>query len=189
MQFQTIQWETSLENLSLLENPKFWESIEINDLNFERKQFIYISIKSLVRIDLLKIIKKNFNDLCIFVGDDLKRYFTGVYSSDFKYGYLKKLYDGNICLDFLAKDGDQILYPRSIEILENGGTLFQIVSNNSEKLFEQYKDNLTFNSSAEMTKKLQSLISKKELNQFNDFFIKKFNKTNYNQDTLKNILI
>jgi len=180
--------EKILENLSLLENKNFWESIEINDLNFKRKQFIYISIKSLLRIDLLKIIKKNFNHLCIFVGDDLKRYFTGVYSSDFNYGYLKKLYDGNICLDFLAKDGDQILYPRSIEILENGGTLFQIATNNSEKLFEHYKDNLTFNSSAEMIKKLENLISKKELNKFNDFFIKKFNKSNYNQDTLKNIL-
>tara|TARA_B100000902_G_C27290221_1_gene906693 strand:- start:302 stop:1294 length:993 start_codon:yes stop_codon:yes gene_type:complete len=181
--------ERILKDLSLLDNQKFWESIEINDLNFEKKQFIYSCIKSLVRIELLKIIKENFNDQCMFIGDDLKKYFADAYRSDFHYGYLKKLYDGNICLDFLAKDGDQILYPRSVEILENGGTLFQIETNNSEKLFEHHKDNLTFNSPADMIKKLESLISKKELNVFNNFFIKKFNMSNYNQDTLKNILI
>ncbi len=178
-----------LENLSLLENLKFWESIDINDLNLKKKQFIYVCIKSLVRIELLKIIKENFNDQCMFVGNDLKKYFADAYGSDFQYGYLKKLYDGNICLDFLAKDGDQLLYPRSIEILESGGTLFQIETNNSKKLFEKYKDNLTFNSSDEMTKKLEDLLSNKELKIYNEFFIKKFNSTNYNQETFKNIFI
>ena len=88
----------------------------------------------------------------------MKKYFADAYGSDFQYGYLKKLYDGNICLDFLAKDGDQLLYPRSIEILESGGTLFQVETNNSKKLFEKYKDNLTFNSSDEMVKKIRRFI-------------------------------
>ena len=173
----------------LLENKEFWNSIVTENLDLKKKHFIYTSIKSLVRIELLKIIKFKFKDLSIFIGDDLKRYFPDALNSEFKYGYLKNLYDGNICLDFLAKDGDQLLYPRSIEILENGGTLFQIETNNSKKLFEKYKDNLTFNSSDEMTKKLEDLIRNKELNIFNDFFIKKFNLTNYNQKTFKNIFI
>ena len=46
---------------------------------------------------------------------------------------MKSFYDGNICLDFLAKDGDQLLYPRSIEILESGGVLFQIETENSKE--------------------------------------------------------
>ncbi len=178
-----------LENLLLLENEEFWNSIVTENFDLKKKHFIYTAIKSLVRIELLKIIKFKFKDLSIFIGDDLKRYFPDALNSEFKYGYLKNLYDGNICLDFLAKDGDQLLYPRSIEILENGGTLFQIETNNSKKLFEKYKDNLTFNSSDEMTKKLEDLIRNKELNIFNDFFIKKFNLTNYNQKTFKNIFI
>ena len=56
----------------LLENLKFWESIDINDLNLKKNSLYMFAIKSLVRIELLKIIKENFNDQCIFVGNDLK---------------------------------------------------------------------------------------------------------------------
>jgi len=178
-----------LENLLLLETEMFWNDIAIDNLELKKKHSFYIAVKSLLRIELLKIIKHKFKDLSIFIGDDLKRYFPDALNSEFKYGYLKNSYDGNICLDFLAKDGDQLLYPRSIEILENGGTLFQIETKNSKNLFEKYKDNLTFNSSDEMVKKLEDLISNKELKIFNDFFIKKFNSTNYNQETFKNIFI
>ena len=100
---------------------------------------------------------------------------------------MKNLYNGNICLDFLAKDGDQILYPRSIEIIENGGTLFQVENVNSKKLFEKYKYDLTFNSSNEMIEKLERLIKHKRLYIFNDYFRKKFNSINYNQKTFNKI--
>ena len=104
------------------------------------------------------------------------------------HGYLKSFYDGNICLDFLSKNGDQLLYPRSIEILENGGILFQIETENSKELFEKYKDNLSFNSVSEMTTKLKNLLkNNKELEIFNDFFIKKFNSTNHNEKSFNKI--
>ena len=89
---------------------------------------------------------------------------------------------------FLAKDGDQLLYPRSIEILESGGVLFQIETENSKELFGKYKDNLSFNSISEMTTKLENLLkNNKELEIFNDFFIKKFNSTNYNEKSFNKI--
>ena len=136
----------------------------------------------------MKVIKHTFKDLCIFIGNDLKKYFPDALGSNFKYGYLKSFYDGNICLDFLAKDGDQLLYPRSIEILESGGVLFQIETENSKELFGKYKDNLSFNSISEMTTKLENLLkNNKELEIFNDFFIKKFNSTNYNEKSFNKI--
>ena len=176
-----------LSNLSILENEKFWKSAKINDLDMKKKHSFYISIKSLLRIELISIIKKKFKNLCVVIGNDMKSYFPDALSSNFKHGYLKNLYDGNICLDFLAKDGDQILYPRSIEILENGGTLFQVEGIHSRKLFEKYKDDLTFNSSDEMIEKLERLTKHEQLNIFNNFFKKKFNTINYNQKTFKKI--
>ena len=177
-----------LSDLSLLEKEMFWSNIGINDLDNKKKHSIYIDIKSLVRIHLLKVIKHTFKDLCIFIGNDLKKYFPDALGSNFKYGYLKSFYDGNICLDFLAKDGDQLLYPRSIEILESGGVLFQIETENSKELFGKYKDNLSFNSISEMTTKLENLLkNNKELEIFNDFFIKKFNSTNYNEKSFNKI--
>lgn len=179
-----------LNNLSLLETEKFWLNIGLNDLDNKKRHGIYIDIKSLVRIELLRIIKKNFNDLCIFIGNDLKKHFPDALSSNFEHNYLKSFYDGNICIDFLAKDGDQLLYPRSIEIIESGGVLFQIENENSDKLFEKFKNKLTFNSTSEMTTKLENLIKNdKELKTFNEFFINKFNSENYNEKSFKNILI
>ena len=176
-----------LQNLALIEDENFWSNVGIDNFDIKYKHSIYIDIKSLVRIDLLKKIKNNFNDSCIFIGNDLKKYFPDALNSKFEYSYLKNLYNGNICLDFLAKDGDQILYPRSIEIIENGGTLFQVENVNSKKLFEKYKYDLTFNSSNEMIEKLERLIKHKELYIFNDYFRKKFNSINYNQKTFNKI--
>ena len=176
-----------LQNLALIEDENFWSNVGIDNFDIKYKHSIYIDIKSLVRIDLLKKIKNNFNDSCIFIGDDLKKYFPDALNSKFEYSYLKNLYNGNICLDFLAKDGDQILYPRSIEIIENGGTLFQVENVNSKKLFEKYKYDLTFNSSNEMIEKLERLIKHKRLYIFNDYFRKKFNSINYNQKTFNKI--
>jgi len=178
------------KNFSLLEKEKFWANIGINDLDNKRKQKIYIDIKSLLRIELLKIINHTFKDKCVFIGNDLKKYFPDALSSKFTHSYLKNFYEGNICIDFLAKDGNQLLYPRSIEILESGGVLFQIETENSEELFEKYKNKLTFNSILEMTTKLENLIkNNNELKIFNEFFIRKFNSTNYNETSFKNIFI
>jgi hypothetical protein len=179
-----------LNNFLLLETEKFWSNIGLNDLDNKKRHAIYIDIKSLVRIELLRIIKNAFNDLCIFIGNDLKKHFPDALSTKFEESYLKNLYDGNICIDFLAKDGDQLLYPRSIEIIESGGVLFQIETENSDKLFEKFKNKLTFNTSSEMTTKLENLIKNdKQLKTFNEFFINKFNFENYNEKSFKNILI
>ena len=184
-------WNTNknkiLKDLTILELESFWNNIDFETADIKKKQKIYIGIKSLLRIELLKVIAKNFSDKSIIIGNDLKEFFSNSLESNFSYNYLKKIYEGNICLDFLAKDGDQLLYPRSIEILESGGILFQIRTNKSKKLFEKYDEDLTFNTPGEMCEKLKNLIYHNELKIFNDFFIQKFNKNNLNQNTLKNI--
>ena len=177
-----------LENLLLIEDENFWRTLKLQSLEIKKKQSIYICIKTLARLELLKIVKNTFKNKCVIIGNDLKKYFPDVHKSVFKYNYLKNFYDGNICLDFLAKDGEQALYPRSIEIIENGGILFQIKTKNSKKIFEKYENILTFNSAKEMISKLENLVSNEKIQIFNDFFVKKFNTYNFNESTLKDIL-
>ncbi len=177
-----------LEDLSLLEHKDFWKKLELDSLEVKKKHYIYVCIKTLVRIELLKIVKNKFKDKCILIGDDLKKYFPDAYKTKFSYGYLKKFYNGNICLDFLAKDGKQALYPRSIEILENGGILTQIKTISSSQLFQGYKNDLVFNSDKEMLEILSKLLKNKNLNEINEFFQSKFNNDSYNENTLKKVL-
>ena len=176
-----------LKNLSILEDKKFWEIKEIEDLNIYEKHKIYMKIKSLLRLELLRQIKENFKNKCILIGDDIKKIYPDSINSNFKKNFLKKFYKGNICVDFLAKDGDQALYPRSIEILENGGILTQIKTISSSQLFGVYKNDLVFNSDKEMLEILSKLLKNRNLIEINKFFQSKFNNNKYNENTLKKV--
>ena len=87
----------------------------------------------------------------------------------------------------MAKDGDQALYPRSIEILENGGILTQIKTISSSQLFGVYKNDLVFNSDKEMLEILSKLLKNRNLIEINKFFQSKFNNNKYNENTLKKV--
>ena len=46
--------------------------------------------------------------------------------TNFKSKKIREIYNGNICLDLGSSSGSITLYPRSIEIIENGGLLLQL---------------------------------------------------------------
>ncbi len=175
------------KNISILEDKNFWEMGEIYNLNVNEKHKIYMNIKSLLRLEFLKIIKENFKDECILIGDDIKKIYPDAIRSNFKKGFLGNFYKGNICVDFLAKDGEQALYPRSIEILENGGILSQVRSIYSKQLFEIYEKDLIFNSDKEMLEILSKLLKNEKLNEINKFFQSKFKFNKYNKDTFNKV--
>ena len=176
-----------LKNFSILENNKFWEINEIKDLDIYKKHKIYMNIKSLLRLELLKLIKKNFKEKCILIGDDIKNIYPEALNSNYKKGFLKDFYKGNICVDFLAKDGEQALYPSSIEILENGGILAQVRTIHSPQLFEMHEKDLIFNDTKKMLEILSKLLKNKNLDKINKFFQLKFNNDKYNENTLNKV--
>ena len=175
----SIYKDLILSDLSYIETDKFWEKQDLAGLSDKDKQKVYINLKVLLRIELVKEIKKNFDKELIIVGNDLKKFFPEALDSNYEPNFIKNLYDGNICIDLLAKDGSECLYPRSIQIIENNGILFQMHSKLSLDFYEEQTPNITFNSKQEMISKLRLLLSGSNSKEISNFFIKKFNEKEF----------
>ena len=171
------------ENLALVDNEKFWNFLKGDN---KRKQGIYIGVKNLMRIHLIKKIKEKFKDKCIIVGTEWKDIFEDSLESNFDINFIKKIYRGTICVDLLPKDGDEVLNTRSIGIIENGGILIQARNFNSNTFFPELSDLITFNSEKELLDLLEKLFSK-DLGNLYQKFLDKFQEKNLNEKTCERI--
>ena len=171
------------ENLSLIDNEKFWDFLKGDN---KRKQGIYIGIKNLMRIHLIKRIKEKFKDKCIIVGTEWKDIFEDSLDSNFDINFMKKIYRGNICIDLLPKDGDEVLNTRSIGIIENGGILIQARNFNTDIFFPELSNLITFNSEKELLDLLEKLFSQ-DLGNLYQMFLDKFQEKNLNEETCERI--
>ena len=176
-----------LNDLSYIETEEFWRNQNLDGLTDKEKQKVYINLKVLLRIELIKEIKKEFDKELIVVGNDLKTLFPDALDSNYQSSYIQNLYNRNICIDLLAKDGSECLYPRSIQIIENNGLIFQIYSKFSANFYEKYTPLITFNSKQEMIIKLKSLLSHIKNEEITDFFVKKFNSKDFNYLVLEKL--
>jgi hypothetical protein len=181
-------WESKktllTENLSLIDNEKFWDFVKGDN---EKKQKIYIGIKNLLRIHLVKKIKEKFKNNCIIVGSEWKNIFEDSLESNFDLNFMKKIYKGNICVDFLPKDGDEVLNTRSIGIIENGGILIQARNFNSDIFLPELSDFITFNTERELLNLLEKKLSSQDLGNLYQIFLDKFQEKNLNEKTLEKI--
>jgi len=173
-----------LENLSLIDNEKFW-----NFLNYDnkKKQQIYIGIKNLIRIHLIKKVKEKFKNKCIIVGSEWKDIFEDSLESNFDINFMKKIYRGNLCLDLMPKDGDEVLNTRSIGIIENGGILIQAKNFNTNIFFPELSNFITFNSENELLYLLEKQLYSDNLDNIYQMFLNKFQERNLNEKTCKRI--
>jgi hypothetical protein len=172
------------KNLSLIDNEKFWNFLKGDN---KKKQSIYIGIKNLLRIHLVKKIKEKFKDKCIIVGTEWKDIFEDSLESNFDLNFMKKIYRGNICVDFLPKDGDEVLNTRSIGIIENGGILLQAKNFNSDIFFQELSNLITFNSERELLDLLEKWLSSQDLSNLYEMFLNKFQNKNLNEKTCEKI--
>jgi hypothetical protein len=171
------------ENLSLIDNEKFWDFVKGDN---EKKQKIYIGIKNLLRIHLVKKIKEKFKHKCILVGTEWKSIFEDSLESNFDPNFIKKIYRGNICVDFLPKDGDEVLNTRSIGIIESGGILIQVRNFNSDIFFPELSNLITFNTEKELLNLLEKKLSSHDLGNLYQIFLDKYKK-NFNEKTCEKI--
>ena len=88
-------------------------------------------------------ILKNYNNKFDLYGDDWSKIFN-LSHSNIEGNKVKKIYNGNLCIDLGSKCGSLTLYPRSIEIIENGGLLLQLKQIDSNEVFGQHSDRFTF---------------------------------------------
>ena len=183
-------WEeyknTILDNLDLIDKKYFWKNIV--DEKKEPVQKIYIDIKSLIRLELVKELIKILDDRLILIGSNWKSIYSKALPSNYSNKYIESIYRGNICLDFGSKNSDKCIYPRTSKIIESGGLLFQSIHSDSKDIFKELFEKTCFTSVEDMKEKIFFFI--KNSNQTNEFLVKQqnnFENEELNYKTFKKI--
>ena len=156
---QKILWEKCkievFNDFTILDKQNFWKKY-LNINNDENIYVFYKKFKILLRYEIVKYLKKKFNEKFILIGDDWKDYSIDSLSSNFNPNYVKEKYKGNICLDFGSAEGSSSLYSRSNSIIEAGGLILQSKQIDSENVWGDLENKVTFKN----FKDLEFLINK-----------------------------
>tara|TARA_B100000989_G_scaffold149757_1_gene111664 strand:- start:89 stop:1093 length:1005 start_codon:yes stop_codon:yes gene_type:complete len=178
--------EMILNDLSLVDNIKFWK--KIIDINNENGHRFYVDIKSLIRSELVQVLINTLKDKFVLVGSNWKKIYSNALESNYYDKYSENLYRGNICIDFGSKNSEKCIYPRSCKIIESGGLLFQSINKDSKEIFKDLLDKTCFVSLNDMEDKISFFL--KYSNQINDLLItqqKNFEKNDFNYKTIEKI--
>ncbi|MDA9701811.1 hypothetical protein N9U95_00650 [Candidatus Pelagibacter sp.] len=130
-------------DFTILDKKKFWEKYLGNN-NIEDIFIYYKQFKILLRLEIVRYLKKKFNEQFILIGDDWKNYSISSLRSNFNPNYIRKLYKGNICLDFGSAEGSSSLYSRSNGIIEAGGLILQSKQIDSRDIWGNLESKITF---------------------------------------------
>ena len=164
--------ENIFENFNIIEKISFWEKYDL--AKNKRLQYYYIQLKERLRLNLVLKINEIFRDDFTLIGSKWKKYIPTAKNDEFNILKIKELYKGNICLDFGSKWGSNIIYPRSVEIIENGGLLVQSQQQNSSKNTNHASEVINvFNNINQLQKLLQSFLTNQEL--LKEKFMKQYN--------------
>ena len=146
-----------LNKFDLIDNISFWKN-NISNKNDEYKFFIYKEIKSLLRLEIVKLLKKKFKNKMIIVGNDWKKFNINSLNNNYDSNFTKEMYNGNICLDTGSIEGSASLYPRSIQIIEAGGLILQAKQKDSNVIWNNLKKKILFNNIHEATNLIDEYI-------------------------------
>ena len=183
-------WEENknqiLNDLSLIDNIKFWK--KIIDINNENGQRFYIDIKSLIRSELVQVLISTLKDRFILVGTNWKKQYPNALENNYSDKFTENLYRGNICIDFGSKNSEKCIYPRSCKIIESGGLLFQCINKDSAEIFKDLLNKTCFISLQDMKEKISFFLNNSD--QLESLLItqqKNFESENFNYKTIKKI--
>ena len=175
-----------LNDFSLINNVEFWKKIV--DINNKMSHSFYVDIKSLMRIELVRVLNSTLKDKFILVGSNWKKHYPNALEDNYSNKFLENLYRGNICVDFGSKNSEECIYPRSCKIIESGGLLFQSINKDSKEIFKNLLDKTCFVSIQDMKEKIFFLL--KNSDQINNLLItqqKNFESEDFNYRTIKKI--
>ena len=144
-----------LSDFSILDNYNFWQTI-LDEKENDNLFVYYKKFKLLLRFEIIKHIKKKFDEKFLLVGDDWKKHSIKSLPSNFNINYIKNLYKGNICLDLGSAEGSSSLYSRSNQIIESGGLILQSKQCDYKKVWENIDKQILFDNFAN----LENLIGK-----------------------------
>ena len=178
--------ELIFNDLKIIDNFSFWEKYDLQ--NHKKLQTFYLQLKERLRFNLIIKLKDIFNEKFILVGTKWKNFIETAQNDEFDISKIRNLYNGNICLDFGSKWGSNIFYPRSVEIIENGGLLFQSEQINSPKELYSLEIINNFNNFEKLVSELNNLINNSNLmEQKFDKQFSYFSNENLNYMTLNRI--
>ena len=150
-----------MEDFSLIDSKKFWEKIYIKENNELEKYLLYKKFKLLLRFEIIKNIKVMFDKNLHLIGDDWNLFSINSSPSNYNVKQIKKLYEGNICLDLGSMLGSVSLYSRSNQIIESGGLIIQSYQSDANEIWGDLKDKILFNNLSDLTSLINKLLSDK----------------------------
>ena len=171
-----------LDELNIINDKKFWNSVI--DINSSTSQQIYIDIKSLIRVRLLKDLNDRLKDQLVLIGSNWKKIFPNALEDNYSNKFIEEVYKGNICIDFGSKNSDKSIYPRTCKIIECGGILFQSKQKDSKNIFGELFDITCFKSLKDMNEKVDYFL--KNPNTLDEILYKQrkiFEKEDFNHKT------
>ena len=163
---QKILWEKCkievLNDFTILDKRNFWEKyLSKNDI--ENIFIFYKKFKLLLRYEIVKYLKKKFNEKFVLIGDDWRNYSINSLSSNFDPSYIKSFYKGNICLDFGSTEGSSSLYSRSNGIIEAGGLILQSKQIDSDIIWGDLTSKVVFENLDDLEILIKNLINNENL--------------------------
>ncbi len=150
-----------MKDFSLIDSKIFWEKIYIKENNELEKYFLYKKFKLLLRFEIIKNIKVMFDKNLHLIGDDWNLFSINSSPSNYNVKQIKKLYEGNICLDLGSMLGSVSLYPRSNQIIESGGLIIQSYQNDANEIWGNLKDKILFKNLSDLTSLINKLLTDK----------------------------
>ena len=176
-----------LDNLKLIDNENFWDNL-INIKKEVSAQKIYIDVKSLIRVELVKELIKILGKKFILIGSNWKIIYSNALQSNYSNKYVENIYKGNVCVDFGSKNSDRCIYPRTSKIIESGGLLFQSIHLDSKGTFKELFEKTCFTSLDDMREKIFFLLDNPDkINDLLNTQQNNFEKNNFNYKTIKKI--
>ena len=163
---QKILWEKCkkevLNDFTILDKKSFWKKY-LGENNIEDIFIFYKKFKLLLRYEIIKYLKKKFDKKFILIGNDWKNYSINSLPSNFNSNYIKKLYNGNICLDFGSAEGSSSLYSRSNGIIEAGGLILQSKQIDSTDIWGNLENRITFKNFNDLEVIINGLLNNEDL--------------------------
>lgn len=157
-----------LNKFDLIDKKSFW----FNDKDNQNINLIYKKyriIKTFLRQQIILQIEKKFKENFNIYGQD--RINTGInfHQATYNTKLIRKIYEGNICIDTGSIMGSLSLYPRSIAIIESNGLLIQAKQVDSLDIWGDLNEKIIFNNIENLLDGIDVLLTdQKKFNEYLD---------------------
>ena len=178
--------EKILKEFNSIDYKSFWSNDKDNqkvDILYKR----YRIIKTYLREQIILNIKKNFKNNFYIYGEDRSNSGVNFQNPVYNTSAIKKIYEGNICIDTGPVPGSMSLHPRSLTILESNGLLIQAKQNDSLKVWDSLNEKIIFNNIESLLNGIDLILTNQEkFNEYLDMIYEKFKTSEYKiYETLK----